>query len=178
MNINILNTEKLRQCFKCKEVKELSDNNFHKNKNRPLGFEYKCKTCAKQRKDRRVKRYSNLTKEQKDKHYELGVKYRATLKGKAISLINAYKKEDKRKNRECTLTQEDVFNVYQKPCTYCGYPSTGFDRIDNSIGHTKENCVPSCKECNVSRMDNFTHEETFILGKTIKHIKDKRYATL
>jgi len=172
-----INTEEQRKCFKCNQLKELNDTNFHKNKNRPLGFEYKCKLCAKNRKDRRIKRYETFTEEQKNNHYLLGVIYRATPKGRAIGLISAYKKEDKRKNRECTLTQEDVINVYKKECTYCGYPSTGFDRKDNMVGHTKENCVPSCFECNVARMDNFTHEETFLLGETIKKIKDERYAS-
>ena len=174
MNRCIENTDTQRKCYKCGEIKILNVSNFHKNKNRPLGFEYKCKICSKNRKDRRIKRYETFTKEQKEKHYQLGVNYRNTQKGKAIGFINEYKKNDKLKNRLCTLTQEDVINVYDKPCTYCGYPSTGFDRIDNSIGHVKENCVPCCTECNVARMNNFTHEETFLLGKAIKNIKDKR----
>jgi hypothetical protein len=41
----------------------LTTENFHKNKNRPLGFEYKCKDCAKKRTDRRIKRYENFTPE-------------------------------------------------------------------------------------------------------------------
>jgi len=177
MNKKEINTDIQRKCFKCNEVKELCATNFHRNRNRPLGFEYKCKVCSKLRENRKIKKYENLTIEQKEKHYQLGVKYRFTSKGKAIGLINAYKKEDKRKNREFNLTQEDVFEVFKKPCTYCGYPSTGFDRIDNLIGHIKENCVPSCKECNIARMDNFTYEETFLLGEAIKKIKDERYAT-
>lgn len=171
MSVSHINTTELRKCFKCSEIKTLNSSNFHRNKNRPLGFEYKCKVCAKNRNDRRVKRYGSLSKEQKERHYQLGVNYRGTPKGKAIGLVNAYLKEDKRKGRECTLTQADVLNVYDRECIYCGFPATGFDRKDNSIGHTKDNCVPCCKECNVARMDNFTHEETFILGKTIRKIK-------
>ena len=30
------------------------------------------------------------------------------------------------------------------------------------------------KECNIARMDNFTHEEMIILGKTIAYIKNRR----
>lgn len=171
MNKSELNTDLQRKCFKCKEVKSLDEVNFHRSKNRPLGYEYKCKLCAKLRKDRRTKRYSSLTEEQKKKHYQLGVNYRATPKGRAIGLINAYLKEDRRKGRECTLTQEDVFKVYEKECIYCGFPATGFDRIDNLIGHTKENCVPCCKECNVARMNNFTHKENYIIGEAIRKIK-------
>jgi len=60
------------------------------------------------------------------------------------------------------------------PCYYCGYPSNGVDRIDNSIGHIMTNCIPCCHTCNVARMDNFSHEEMIILGKTIREIKLKR----
>ena len=39
-----------------------------------------------------------------------------------------------------------------KPCVYCGDTKRiGADRIDNTKGHTKENCVPCCIECNIAR---------------------------
>lgn len=174
MNTNLLNTSEKRQCIKCKSVKDLNSNYFHRNQNRPHGFEYKCKECAKNRKDRRINRYAEMTVQQKMNHRKANVKYAKTPKGMAIFLISAYRKNDSESGRECTLTQLDVLDVYKKPCTYCGYPSTGFDRKDNSIGHTLENCVPCCKECNVARMDNFTHEETYILGEAIKKIKANR----
>ena len=47
-------------------------------------------------------------------------------------------------------------------------------RIDNTKGHTKENCVPCCIECNIARGNNFTYEEMKRLGKTIKEIKTLR----
>lgn len=48
------------------------------------------------------------------------------------------------------------------------------DRIDNNIGHTKLNVVPCCYTCNTARNNNFTHNEMFILGETIKQIKLNR----
>lgn len=73
-------------------------------------------------------------------------------------------------------TKPHGFAYTCKPCTYCGdtQEEIGCDRIDNSKGHTKDNVVPACKTCNVSRMDNFTHEEMLVLGKTIKQIKINR----
>jgi hypothetical protein len=163
-----------RKCYKCSKVKPLDSSNFHKSKSRTFGFEYKCKECAKDRKDRRIKRYESFSPEQKEKHYELGIAYRSTDKGRAIGLLAAYRKIDKKKGRECSITQSDILEVFEKDCVYCGFPATGFDRINNISGHVKENCVPCCKECNVARMDNFTHEETFILGETIRQIKLQR----
>jgi len=160
-----------RKCTSCKIEKPITREYFYNDKNRPLGLSYRCIECDRERKDKRTRRYSSLSQEQKDRHYDLGVKYRATPKGKAIGLLNAYKKEDKRKNREFNLIQDDILEVHKKDCIYCGFPATGFDRINNNLGHTKNNCVPCCKECNVARMNNFTHQETFLLGKTIREIK-------
>jgi hypothetical protein len=85
-----------------------------------------------------------------------------------------YKMIDKKKGYITNITGIDLLTAKNSPCVYCGYTATGFDRIDNKLGHTKENCVICCKECNVARMDNFTHEEMFIIGNAIKHIKDAR----
>lgn len=49
-----------------------------------------------------------------------------------------------------------------------------FHRIDNSKGHTKDNVVPACYECNCARNSNFTFEEMKALGQTIKQIKEQR----
>lgn len=43
---------------------------------------------------------------------------------------------------------------HRNKCKTCDY-----DRIDNTKGHTKDNCVTCCKLCNTTRMDNYTHEE-------------------
>lgn len=43
-----------------------------------------------------------------------------------------------------------------EPCTYCGYKSAegiGLDRVDSSVGYTKENSVPCCTLCNQAKND-------------------------
>ena len=36
-------------------------------------------------------------------------------------------------------------------CHYCGGKSSGYDRIDSSIGYRRDNIVPSCGVCNMMK---------------------------
>lgn len=92
-----------------------------------------------------------------------------------IRMCGAYKLRDKRKGLSNDIDSEWLIGFCQQPCFYCGDTRrVGVDRIDNSLGHTKDNVVPCCCDCNCARMNNFTHEEMKILGKTIKEIKWQR----
>jgi len=168
------NTDTYRKCIKCDIIKPLTD--FYKDKNRPLGFMYRCKECDKLRVDKRIwkERCLNMTDIQKENIKRASKKYRQTEQGKSISTLKAYQASDKKKGLNTDLTKYDILSIRGIPCTYCGFPSTGLDRINNKLGHTKKNTVPCCKECNVARMDNFTHEEMFEIGKVIAEIKKKR----
>ena len=96
-------------------------------------------------------------------------------RNKISKMISAYKCKDKKKNLICDLDFEFVDNLTNQPCIYCGDThNIGLDRIDNSKGHTKDNVVPCCVECNTVRNDLFTMEEMLKLGKTIRIIKNER----
>lgn len=52
------------------------------------------------------------------------------------------------------LTKEQVIELCEKPCLYCGKERClGIDRIDNSKGYTFDNVVPCCGCCNKMKMD-------------------------
>lgn len=62
------------------------------------------------------------------------------------------------------LQYEDFKEMVLKPCYYCTSQKdnevNGIDRVDNSKGYTKENCVSSCQTCN--RMKLIYHPSFFI----------------
>lgn len=64
------------------------------------------------------------------------------------------------------LTLEEACQLVQQDCVYCGIASTpvtssapgwsligvnGIDRLDSSLGYTKNNCVTSCGTCNIAK---------------------------
>lgn len=69
---------------------------------------------------------------------------------------------------EFSLTNEQVIEIQQQNCHYCGSSATnisrhpdhngeyiynGIDRVDNSIGYIIGNVVPCCKHCNIAKRD-------------------------
>lgn len=63
-----------------------------------------------------------------------------------------------------TLTQEEFESIVTQPCYYCGFYSNykfiGIDRIDNNKGYIYDNCIPSCKMCNM--MKHTDHPNAFL----------------
>ncbi len=83
------------------------------------------------------------------------------------NLFAQYKQPGKR-DYEFHLEFDDFRKLVDQPCHYCGAEPTnvmkdkrsygermikynGLDRINNDIGYTKENVVPCCRSCNISK---------------------------
>lgn len=64
-----------------------------------------------------------------------------------------------------TVTEEDIREICfskDSKCEHCGCTDKrflGIDRINNNIGHTKENSICSCQSCNVYRSDRYSIKE-------------------
>lgn len=162
-----------RICIVCKEEKPLTSEFFHREKSRPKGFCYRCKSCKKVQQDNRTYQ----TRKDKPAYKRAQRKYIYTEEFRAKSLYRGYKRIDKEKGYENDLTLNCIIEARALPCTYCGFKSSGLDRIDNSQGHTKANTVPCCRECNTARMNNFSHEEMKIIGKAMREVKLARIET-
>ena|SRR3990167_7754172 len=65
-----------------------------------------------------------------------------------------YKQNAKERQLFFTLTEKDFQLMWQAPCFYCKQfiKYIGIDRVDNSKGYIKENCVPCCSICNKMKL--------------------------
>lgn len=132
----------MKQCKVCKEIKELTMFRCRKGK----GYENTCNSC-------RVKSFRS-----KYAPYSWSNK------------LVKYKQEDIRKGLEYDLTDTwYMLNIDGEPCYYCGsLENIGCDRLDNTRGHTTDNCVPCCFRCNSIRNNFFTPEQMKRIAEFIK----------
>lgn len=78
----------------------------------------------------------------------------------------SYKGKCRRKNIEFKLTEDEFFSLTKQNCYYCGEAPAnlhgkigfngsclynGIDRVNNNLGYTSDNVVPSCKKCNLAK---------------------------
>lgn len=103
-----------------------------------------------------AERKRQYRKDNAERIAEYNKQYSKTPMGRAVNLVNAHNKEDKKYNRgECTLTAKWVVeNIFTSKCIYCGesdWTKLGCDRIDNNKPHTEDNVVCCCEACNKKR---------------------------
>jgi len=147
MSVYLGTVLKTKFCSSCKEEKFLSE--FTLNKAAKDGLQYKCKSCdlfyqTKRRKEKAedLKNYSRTYQKKRREAFD----YRLQM------LLNASKQRAKLKNREHTLTLQDLKDKYpsDNKCPVFGFDlefnSAGFretspsiDRIDSTKGYTLDN---------------------------------------
>lgn len=79
-------------------------------------------------------------------------------------IIHSYRRNAKIRGLEYSLSENEAKELFIGKCYYCGdgkrneiknsYESleyNGIDRINNSIGYIKDNCVSCCKNCNFTK---------------------------
>lgn len=88
-------------------------------------------------------------------------------------LYNTYKGNANNRGLAFDLSKDEFRELTSSNCDYCGtepekerktacsngaYVYNGIDRVDNSVGYVRENCVPCCWKCNQWKGDR-TKEE-------------------
>lgn len=71
-----------------------------------------------------------------------------------------YKSQAKIRKISFTLTFDDFMKFWGNTCFYCGekVSGIGIDRLDNSNGYSKENCVSCCTDCNKMKMEKTVYD--------------------
>jgi hypothetical protein len=141
---------------------------------------YLCKDCTKKKAKKRYLENREAYLHQASGRYKsidraYGTKAWAQITRAGLKYFD----REKNKHPICDISNEDLFEIIKKPCSYCddSIDRIGVDRIDNEIGHIKTNLVPSCYSCNQTRLEKWSHEEMKILGKAIAEIKARRRRT-
>jgi hypothetical protein len=74
----------------------------------------------------------------------------------------------KHKELSWTISFEEFTQLLNTPCHYCersllDLKGTCLDRIDNAQGYEFNNVLPCCGDCNYTRRDTYTVEETKVM---------------
>lgn len=106
-------------------------------------------------------------------------KYKSLGESVTYTIKNSYIRNAKKRGLEWLLTDEEFSILTLSLCFYCGIEPTGrkiiknvinkrkqfctvimngIDRLDSSLGYTKDNCVSSCTNCNYAKSD-LTHQQ-------------------
>jgi hypothetical protein len=86
------------------------------------------------------------------------------------------------------LTKDQTFCLMKLPCHYCGvepyaiagkmnwsqFIYNGLDRVDNTMGYTKENVVPCCEICNRAKKDLTLEQFNAWIGRLCLQYMEKR----
>ena len=134
-------------CNTCKEEKPFSE--FTKNKSAPDGLQYKCSPCDKAY---QVKRRLENVEQNLDYQRTYQKNRRKDYSYRLQMLINASKQRAKNKNREHSITIEDIKAIYPTDgcCPIFGmkleFNNAGFrenspsiDRVNSAKGYTPDN---------------------------------------
>ena len=135
----------MKTCFKCKESKSLDL--FFKHKQTSDGYHSWCKDCC------------------RDGNKQSRQKLNSTIEGRArVFLQNARKSADKRKQL-FDLTISDVVECWKQQGEICAYSgrhmtlyaghlnTVSIERIDSTVGYTKENTILVCQAINRMKSD-------------------------
>jgi len=133
--------------------------------------EYRRRTCIvcedmKKRSGEKRVRFNKLSRERHKKRRQDPTK-------RAQIILEDSRSSDRKRNRENTLSKEIIEEMISKECSYCGETEIkmSLDRKDNSIGHTKENCVPCCVRCNYLRRD-MPYEAWIELADSMRKVRE------
>jgi hypothetical protein len=162
----------MKKCNHCDQTKPIEDFPSRINHGKPY-IEAKCRKCKQDTQRGSKKNYSVPSRSP-----EYRKKYRVEnrIKNRSSCLMANAKRYDKSKGFETTLTREYVEKILQSECLYCGATEPNdqitLDRLDNTKGHTNQNCVAACFRCNMTRA-NMPLEAWQIISNAMREAREQ-----
>jgi len=167
----LLDIEGKSSCDKCLKKDRINDNKRYKN-NKTISKNLivtnsDLRVCAQCSKD--FNKYNTLhnvesvnciecqeIQKSQDKKRVRVRNYKAEKKKNLKTYYKSYFNGAVKRNYEFLITFEEFTDLISKPCYYCEEVNivNGIDRVDNIKGYTIDNCKPSCKMCNVMKLDH------------------------
>ncbi len=158
----------MKKCNACK--KDLNDKEFGEREvNGKKYLRTQCRKCE-SKKRLKNKKSSELSRENAKKKYNEKIK-KMRLENIQTSrwILQDSKYVDKKKGLSNNLDREFIDKLINNKCSYCGEKNIRMtlDRIDNNIGHIKDNVVCSCIRCNYTR-GNMPYNAWLVVAKGMK----------
>ena len=153
--LTALKERETKYCEGCKEVHPLTEAWFRQiiRKNRKNVIYYRCRIHE--------RKLAKKAREKKRDKYQEYHRQHSRTEGRRYSRL---KTRAKARGLLVTLTFTQYRDLINNSCEYCGdvIPEVGYglDRIDNSLGYTKENSVACCTTCNRAKGSMSTSEFT------------------
>jgi hypothetical protein len=148
----------MKVCFKCKQEKSYEF--FFKHHQTSDGFHSWCKSCC------------------TEGNNKSRAKQNSTIEGRAKIFLQNARKSAAKRNQEFLLSVEDIVNFWKQQdeiCAYSGRKMTldagkletvSIERIDSSIGYTKDNTILVCQAINRMKSD-FKYDDFYELCKDV-----------
>jgi 5-methylcytosine-specific restriction endonuclease McrA len=167
-----------KKCTGCERTLEATTDNYDKAKKGYLGLFAKCKDCRmryrEENKDRLQKKAQAYYQEHKEELCEKVMAYSRVNSDKVKRYLRKWNQENKHKKviyaqrREAhkrkapsdfTIEQwDECMKTFDDKCAYCGKSKVleqdHFVPLSKGGEYTKDNIVPACKSCNVSKYNN------------------------
>jgi len=71
----------------------------------------------------------------------------------------------KRKGLDCNVTHQDILDIIELPCVYCGSTERiEVDRKDSFKGYTTDNVAPACHRCNTIKSNVVSYDEMIFIA--------------
>jgi hypothetical protein len=87
-------------------------------------------------------------------------------------ILQDSRRTDRKNGLENDLNETFIKTLIEDGCRYCGETKIRMtlDRVNNAVGHLKENVVPACVRCNSIRM-NMPYAAWLVVVKAIKQAR-------